>query len=189
MLYRDDDDIQPFATRFPCDGVSGGGGRNDARASRGMRQLKCAPTLRASAVRQRDDSARHPVPNGRECQRHDRAYSGSGYETPGRPAVLLLHGFPELAYSWRKVMLPLASAGYHVIAPDQRGYGRTTAGMIPTTPIPIRFACSTWCEMRLGLSTRLATARSRWWSDTMPVRRSRPGPRSSGPISSVRSPS
>ena len=50
----------------------------------------------------------------------------AGYETSGRPAVLLLHGFPELAYSWRKVMLPLASAGYHVIAPDQRGYGRTT---------------------------------------------------------------
>jgi len=40
--------------------------------------------------------------------------------------VLLLHGFPELAYSWRKVMPPLAAAGYHVIAPDQRGYGRTT---------------------------------------------------------------
>jgi pimeloyl-ACP methyl ester carboxylesterase len=50
----------------------------------------------------------------------------AGYETSGRPAVLLLHGFPELAYSWRKVMLPLAAAGYHVIAPDQRGYGRTT---------------------------------------------------------------
>ncbi len=50
----------------------------------------------------------------------------AGFETPGRPAVLLLHGFPELAYSWRKVMLPLAAAGYHVIAPDQRGYGRTT---------------------------------------------------------------
>ena len=45
----------------------------------------------------------------------------AGYETPGRPAVLLLHGFPELAYSWRKVMPPLAAAGYHVIAPDQRG--------------------------------------------------------------------
>ena len=43
-----------------------------------------------------------------------------------RPALLLLHGFPELAYSWRKVMLPLAQAGYRVIAPDQRGYGRTT---------------------------------------------------------------
>ena len=44
----------------------------------------------------------------------------------GRPGVLLLHGFPELAYSWRKIMLPLAQGGYHVIAPDQRGYGRTT---------------------------------------------------------------
>src|SRR5262249_18630910 len=50
----------------------------------------------------------------------------SGFESPGLPAILLLHGFPELAYSWRKVMLPLSAAGYHVIAPDQRGYGRTT---------------------------------------------------------------
>ena len=43
-----------------------------------------------------------------------------------QPCVLLLHGFPELAYSWRKVMPPLAAAGFHVVAPDQRGYGRTT---------------------------------------------------------------
>jgi pimeloyl-ACP methyl ester carboxylesterase len=50
----------------------------------------------------------------------------AGFETKGRPCVLLLHGFPELAYSWRKVMLPLASTGFHVVAPDQRGYGRTT---------------------------------------------------------------
>src|ERR1700710_2722950 len=50
----------------------------------------------------------------------------AGYESKGRPCLLLLHGFPELAYSWRKVMLPLAAAGYHVVAPDQRGYGRTT---------------------------------------------------------------
>jgi pimeloyl-ACP methyl ester carboxylesterase len=50
----------------------------------------------------------------------------AGFETRGRPCVLLLHGFPELAYSWRKVMPTLAAAGYHVIAPDQRGYGRTT---------------------------------------------------------------
>lgn len=50
----------------------------------------------------------------------------AGFETGGRPCVLLLHGFPELAYSWRKVMLPIARAGFHVIAPDQRGYGRTT---------------------------------------------------------------
>jgi pimeloyl-ACP methyl ester carboxylesterase len=50
----------------------------------------------------------------------------AGFEREGRPCVMLLHGFPELAFSWRKVMLPLASAGFHVIAPDQRGYGRTT---------------------------------------------------------------
>src|SRR6188472_4028595 len=50
----------------------------------------------------------------------------AGFEESGRPCVVLLHGFPELAYSWRKIMLPLASAGFHVIAPDQRGYGRTT---------------------------------------------------------------
>jgi pimeloyl-ACP methyl ester carboxylesterase len=50
----------------------------------------------------------------------------AGFETPGRPAVLMIHGFPELAYSWRKVMGPLAAAGYHVFAPDVRGYGRTS---------------------------------------------------------------
>jgi len=50
----------------------------------------------------------------------------AGFETTGRPLLLLLHGFPELAFSWRKVMPPLAAAGYHVLAPDMRGYGRTT---------------------------------------------------------------
>jgi pimeloyl-ACP methyl ester carboxylesterase len=50
----------------------------------------------------------------------------AGSEVSNRPCVLLLHGFPELAYSWRKVMLQLAQAGFHVVAPDQRGYGRTT---------------------------------------------------------------
>jgi pimeloyl-ACP methyl ester carboxylesterase len=50
----------------------------------------------------------------------------AGHESPGRPPVLLLHGFPELAYSWRKVLPALAAAGYHAFAPDQRGYGRTT---------------------------------------------------------------
>jgi pimeloyl-ACP methyl ester carboxylesterase len=50
----------------------------------------------------------------------------AGYEPPAQPLVLLLHGFPELAYSWRKVMPALAAAGFHVVAPDQRGYGRTT---------------------------------------------------------------
>ena len=50
----------------------------------------------------------------------------AGFGDKGRPCVLLLHGYPELAYAFRKVMLPLASAGFHVLAPDMRGYGRTT---------------------------------------------------------------
>jgi len=50
----------------------------------------------------------------------------AGFEGPRRPLVLLLHGFPEIAFSWRKVMPALSAAGYHVVAPDQRGYGRTT---------------------------------------------------------------
>ena len=50
----------------------------------------------------------------------------AGFEGRRRPGLLLLHGFPELAYSWRNVMAPLAAAGYHVFAPDLRGYGRTT---------------------------------------------------------------
>jgi pimeloyl-ACP methyl ester carboxylesterase len=50
----------------------------------------------------------------------------AGFQDRSRPLVLLLHGFPELAYSWRKVMLRLADAGFRVVAPDQRGYGRTT---------------------------------------------------------------
>lgn len=41
----------------------------------------------------------------------------------GAPVVVLAHGFPELGYSWRHQIPVLAAAGYHVIAPDQRGYG------------------------------------------------------------------
>jgi pimeloyl-ACP methyl ester carboxylesterase len=41
------------------------------------------------------------------------------------PLVLLLHGFPESWYSWRHQLQALAAAGYHAVAPDQRGYGET----------------------------------------------------------------
>ncbi|KAG6828344.1 hypothetical protein H0H92_008283 [Tricholoma furcatifolium] len=41
------------------------------------------------------------------------------------PLLILLHGFPELAYSWRKVIVPLSEAGFYVVAPDSRGYGLT----------------------------------------------------------------
>ncbi|WP_264001682.1 alpha/beta fold hydrolase, partial [Mycolicibacterium gadium] len=45
----------------------------------------------------------------------------------GAPVVVLAHGFPELAYSWRHQIPVLAAAGYHVLAPDQRGYGGSSA--------------------------------------------------------------
>ncbi len=41
---------------------------------------------------------------------------------PKDPTVILLHGFPEFWYGWKKQIPPLANAGFHVIAPDQRGY-------------------------------------------------------------------
>lgn len=43
------------------------------------------------------------------------------------PVVVLLHGFPESAHSWRHQLVPLAEAGYHVLAPDQRGYAASSA--------------------------------------------------------------
>jgi pimeloyl-ACP methyl ester carboxylesterase len=52
----------------------------------------------------------------------------AGFEGERRPLIVLLHGFPELAYSWRHVLPALANSGYWVVAPDQRGYGQTTGG-------------------------------------------------------------
>ena len=49
------------------------------------------------------------------------AEKGSG------PLVLLCHGWPELSYSWRRQLPALAAAGYHAVAPDMRGFGRTSA--------------------------------------------------------------
>jgi pimeloyl-ACP methyl ester carboxylesterase len=62
------------------------------------------------------------VDNNNGCTMH---VLEAGHETPGRPCVVLLHGFPEIAFSWRRQLPFLAAAGYHVIAPDQRGYGRS----------------------------------------------------------------
>jgi len=52
----------------------------------------------------------------------------AGHTTAGvaKPLVLLIHGFPELAFSWRHQLVALAQAGFHVVAPDLRGCGRTT---------------------------------------------------------------
>lgn len=43
------------------------------------------------------------------------------------PAVVLLHGWPELAYSWNRQIAPLANLGFRVLAPDGRGYGASDA--------------------------------------------------------------
>lgn len=63
------------------------------------------------------------IDNSNGCTMH---VLEAGFERQGRPCVVLLHGFPELAFSWRKQMLALAEAGFHVVAPDQRGYGRSS---------------------------------------------------------------
>ena len=67
-------------------------------------------------------------------QVHQRTISVNGVDLrvteagdPSGPCVILSHGFPESAYSWRHQIPALAEAGYHVIAPDQRGYGFSSA--------------------------------------------------------------
>jgi pimeloyl-ACP methyl ester carboxylesterase len=71
-----------------------------------------------------------PLPEGIKesyLPSHDLTYHYLSSGNPSSPLLLLLHGFPELAFSWRKIMPALAAEGYHVVAYDQRGYGRTTA--------------------------------------------------------------
>ena len=64
--------------------------------------------------------------NGLNVHILEAGFEEAESEKGSRPVVLLLHGHPELAYSWRKQLVPLADQGFHVIAPDLRGSGRTT---------------------------------------------------------------
>lgn len=96
-----------------------------ARAARGEPSLSTEATGRepySSTVLPPTIRSRF-VNNGNGLRMH---VLEAGFETSRRPSVVLLHGFPELAYSWRKVMPGLSSAGFHVLAPDLRGYGRTS---------------------------------------------------------------
>jgi pimeloyl-ACP methyl ester carboxylesterase len=67
-----------------------------------------------------------PIPPARRLQVGD-AIDLSVTEAGSGPAVVLCHGFPELAFSWRHQIPALAQAGYRVIAPDMRGFGDSSA--------------------------------------------------------------
>ncbi len=62
-----------------------------------------------------------PTPHRVNCGEINMAV----HEMGAGPPVILVHGFPELAFSWRHQIPVLANAGYRVIAPDMRGYGGT----------------------------------------------------------------
>lgn len=102
------------------------------------------------------------VDNGRGLRMH---VLEAGFDaTPDggrRPAVLLLHGFPELAFSWRKLMLPLAAAGFHVVAPDQRGYGQTTGAEASYDTDLDAFAMPNLVADAIGLADALGLGRLR----------------------------
>ena len=68
-------------------------------------------------------------PSWRESTRHLNAVDLHIVEagTDGNPLVVLVHGFPEFWWAWRNQITPLASAGYHVVAPDMRGYNVSSA--------------------------------------------------------------
>jgi pimeloyl-ACP methyl ester carboxylesterase len=69
------------------------------------------------------------------------------------PLVLLLHGFPQSRFTWRDVLVPLASAGLHAVAPDQRGY---TPGVRP--PDVASYAASRLVADVLDLADALGAA-------------------------------
>jgi len=56
------------------------------------------------------------------------------------PAVLFCHGFPDTSYTWRRQMKAVASAGFRAIAPDMRGYGRSSAPADPLLYTPLHTA-------------------------------------------------
>jgi pimeloyl-ACP methyl ester carboxylesterase len=64
-------------------------------------------------------------PTSRE--RDERSITLSTHDLGTGPAVVFCHGFPDLALGWRHQIEPVARAGFHAIAPDQRGYGASSA--------------------------------------------------------------
>lgn len=68
------------------------------------------------------------------------------YEKGEGPAVIFSHGWPELAFSWRSQIEAVAAAGYHAIAPDQRGFGLTGG-----PEDPMQYGLDFFCDDLLGI--------------------------------------
>jgi pimeloyl-ACP methyl ester carboxylesterase len=64
-------------------------------------------------------------PNNLDLPNLRMAVFEAGTRVADRPSLVLCHGFPELAYSWRHIVGPLVEAGFHVVVPEQRGFGFT----------------------------------------------------------------
>jgi len=84
------------------------------------------PILRNTAIRTRYEK------QGGNAMPSSRTISAGGIdlfvlEQGQGPLVLLCHGWPELSYSWRHQISAIAAAGFHVVAPDMRGFGRSSA--------------------------------------------------------------
>jgi pimeloyl-ACP methyl ester carboxylesterase len=89
----------------------------------------------------------------------------AGRENEGKP-IVLCHGWPEHAFSWRHLMPTLAAAGYHVIAPNQRGYGNssrptevTDTEFVPHVEV-VGLDCGHWIQEELPEETNQVI--SRW---------------------------
>lgn len=66
-----------------------------------------------------------PAPKMVETNGITMAVYEAGEKQDGKPPIIMCHGWPEIAYSWRHQLKAVSDAGYHVLAPDMRGYGKT----------------------------------------------------------------
>jgi hypothetical protein len=93
----------------------------DLGLGRARRELVAAGTADVSLDVLRMDVGLHRSKCSVGTSVPDLHHRGAG--TPGDPAVLLVHGLPESSHMWRKILPPLAAAGYHAVAPDLAGFG------------------------------------------------------------------
>jgi pimeloyl-ACP methyl ester carboxylesterase len=101
----------------------------------------------------------------------------AGFETPGRPAVLLLHGFPEARLQLAQGDAGAGGGGVSRDRPDQRGYGRTTGWDDSFSDDPDQFRILNMVRDAVSSSMRSAAARWPPSSATTPARRWHPGAR------------